>query len=77
MADLQPDEAAPPNERVHHHRPLDRRERILMVEGVLLAFVTIATAWAGYSAATWQRSRGSTWPERPRACGVEPGAGDG
>lgn len=37
-----------------HGRPDDRHSRILQIcEAVLLALVTVAAAWAGYSAAAW------------------------
>ena len=47
---------APTAEGSHVHWESRRSEIIPVIEGVLLAVVTIVTAWAGYSAATWSTS---------------------
>src|SRR6202046_2752009 len=57
-----------------HGESDDRHSRIVQIaEAVLLALVTIAAAWAGYSAAQWARFRGSTSPS-PRRCATSPPA---
>jgi hypothetical protein len=49
----EPDEASP-QRTGEEGGPEDRHSRIVEVcEAVLLAFVTLAAAWAGYSAARW------------------------